>query len=84
MLLYDELLYIHPDRLSAQVNVTSLKKDVKIRTRDYWFRQNPKNQLDQYDTFLIKRFTDPKTALGQSFSQRVNDRMQIKPLKINN
>jgi hypothetical protein len=39
--------------------------------------------LDQYDTFLIKRFIDPEIALGQSFSQRVNDRMQMKPLKIN-
>jgi hypothetical protein len=83
VLLYDELLYIHPDRLDAQVNVASLKEDVRVRARGYWFRQNPKNQLDQYDTFLIKRFTDPETALGQSFSQRVNDRMQMKPLKIN-
>jgi hypothetical protein len=50
------------------VNVASLKEDVRVRARDYWFRQNLKNQLDQYDTFLIKQFTDPEIALGQSFS----------------
>ena len=35
VLLYDELLYIYLDRLGAQVNVASLKEDVRVRTRDY-------------------------------------------------
>ena len=35
MLLYNELLYIYSDRLGAQVNVASFKKNVKIRARDY-------------------------------------------------
>jgi hypothetical protein len=43
VLLYDELLYIYPDRLGAQVNVSSLKEDIRVRARGYWFRQNPKN-----------------------------------------
>jgi hypothetical protein len=43
VLLYDELLYIYLDRLGAQVNVASLKEDVRVRARGYWFRQNPKN-----------------------------------------
>jgi hypothetical protein len=46
ILLYNELLYIYSNRLGAQVNVVSLKKDVRVKARGYWFRQNPKNQLD--------------------------------------
>jgi hypothetical protein len=35
VLLYDKLLYIHPNGLSAQVNIGSLKKNTKIRARGY-------------------------------------------------
>ena len=83
-LLYNQILYIHPDELSEQVNVTSLQDRTNEKSRDYSFRNHPSNQLDSYDLFLIKRFTNPDTELGQQFSERIDERRTLRPLRVNN
>ena len=80
-LLYNQLLFIHPNELSAQINLDALHDDIHERSHDWWFQNWHANRLDAYNTFLIHRLIDPTTALGKSFGRRGASGIELEPIK---
>ena len=69
-ILYNDLLYIHPDEIDATVNIENIRDPSHDKTRGHWFAMHGPNSLGYFNAFLLKRFANTDTPLGQMFARR--------------